>query len=107
MRKIAPFFLVLSVSCSSAQASQEPPLRQLNFCKLPGNACEPISTLPDEIQAELVELWWCCPYAGKGNCALVADPLWCDPNAEYAIYCEWGRTVEQTTAAGPGLECFW
>ena len=103
MRKLFTTVLISLACCSSLSAKAE--LREVNFCKQPGARCGSMETLPDEIQAELEELFWCCPYQGSGDCDLVANPSFCDPEAEYLVYCEWGRTVPQSSQTG-SVDCY-
>ena len=105
MRRLATLLTLSALACSTAQASTAQPLRVIEFCKQPGARC---LDLDDSVETvELQELWWCCPYGGNGLCDLVTSPQFCDPSAEYAVWCEWGRSVEQSTGAGQGIECFW
>jgi hypothetical protein len=97
---LAVLALSLAASCSSKAAE----LRVLDYCDLPGYRCGSLSSQPDELVGELQELSWCCSYEG-GECSVVEFITLCDPEAEYAVICEWGRTVEQSSQTGT-VDCF-
>jgi hypothetical protein len=97
---------VIALTIAALLSPTEPELRTIDFCTLPGNRCGEMSKLPYQEQEELHALWWCCPYVGAEGCSWVDDSTWCDPEAEYAVYCEWGRTVPQSSETGT-VECYW
>ena len=101
MMTLIAFVLALLVS-SCASAAE---LREVNYCKQAGVRCQPIDEAPDDVQAQLEEMHWCCPYSGDQGCYEVAGPWACNPEAEYLVYCEWGRTVPQSSSTGT-VECY-
>ncbi len=68
------------------------PVRTVNLCKLPGARCADRSTLDPAMQAELEEIILCCSYY-DGECSIVESLNSCHPSAEYAVICDWGRTL--------------
>lgn len=85
-------------ACAPAKASTGTgKVRVINYCDFPGVSCLDIDDAPD---VELVELKWCCGYDGS-PCVLVQYVHYCDPEAEYAVICEWGRLTEEGQ-----IECY-
>jgi hypothetical protein len=68
------------------------PVRVVNLCKVPGARCADLDAQPPALQAELEELILCCSYY-DGNCSIVESLNSCHPSAEYAVICDWGRTL--------------
>lgn len=87
------------LACRTYAADPPPPvLKVIPYCSLPGLRCLDITTSPPD--AELVSLSWCCGYDGS-PCVLVAGIQACDPEAEYAVICEWGLMLPDGS-----IECY-
>ena len=98
--------LVAQIACAG-RACADPPegelLRVVSFCEYTeGPGCQPIDDAPEG--AELVQVSWCCDYA-TGDCVDVASILACDPVQEYAVICEWGASVPQSSSIG-SVDCY-
>ena len=75
-----------------ARASAGGGLKVLEYCRMLGVRCQPADEQPDSVQAELAELSFCCGYDGT-PCVPVEFVSSCDPEAEYAVICDQGRTL--------------
>jgi len=62
----------------------------MDYCGLPGSRCSARDDAPGD--ADLAELNWCCGYDGS-PCVLVTYLSSCDPEAEYAVICDWGASL--------------
>jgi hypothetical protein len=78
--------------------TQEPELRVIKMCELPGANCPSLCTGPT--CPDVSEMIFCCDY-GTGDCTLVEALSDCHPEHEYVMICEWGRSL-----VGGGMECY-
>jgi hypothetical protein len=96
-RSLLAIPLVALFACSPAVAST-PVLRVMDYCGLPGSRCLDRDDAPGD--ADLAELNWCCGYDGS-PCVLVTYLSSCDPEAEYAVICDWGASLPDGS-----IECY-
>jgi len=76
---------IITIALAALFAAQEPQVRVLDWCSLPGHLCVPcVGSCDGE------ELNWCCDYAG-GGCTLVEFISECDPSTKYVVQCDWGQ----------------
>jgi hypothetical protein len=93
------------LACAGKAQAQQPgqPLRVMSYCEYAGGAgCQPIEQAPDG--SVFVEVSWCCEYA-TGDCVDVVSILACDGELEYAVICEWGASVPQSSPIG-SIDCY-
>lgn len=88
-----------------AVAAPPAELREVNLCNMPAGRCGAMETLTEVELGELEELFWCCPYS-PDSCYNVAQAAACDPDAEFLVYCEHGRSIAQSGDGLSGFECF-
>jgi hypothetical protein len=92
------------LACAGKAQAQVPgtPVRVVSYCEWSGGSgCLPIDDAPAGTVFE--EITWCCEYE-TGDCVFVVNVLACDPDMEYAVICEWGASVEQSSPIG-AIEC--
>lgn len=84
--------LLGGVAIGYVASSVTEPARVVRFCDLPGVECRPLAGATAEVQAELAELILCCSYY-DGECSIAEMMSDCNPQAEYIVVCDWGRTL--------------
>ena len=89
---------IASLALAALMVCAPAPVRVLEWCGLPGVRCLDIEAKDPDV--EVVKLSWCCGYDGT-PCTLVAGISACDPEAEYAVVCDWGRTMPDGS-----IECY-
>jgi hypothetical protein len=95
----------LQLACAGKAYAQQPgaAVRVVSYCEWAGGAgCQPIDDAP--AGTDFVEVTWCCEFA-TGDCFAVVNVLACDPEMEYAVICEWGASVEQSSPIG-AIDCY-
>jgi hypothetical protein len=103
---VALFFMAaLQLACAGKAQAQAPgtPVRVVSYCEWSGGSgCLPIDDAPAGTVFQ--EVTWCCDY-DTGDCVFVVNVLACDPDQEYAVICEWGASVEQSSPIG-SIDCY-
>jgi hypothetical protein len=98
--------IALAQLACAGRAHAQPPadaVRAVSYCEWSGGpGCQPMDDAP--AGADLVELTWCCDFE-TGDCVAVVNVLACDPEMEYAVICEWGASVEQSSPIG-AIDCY-
>jgi hypothetical protein len=96
---------VSQLSCAGKARAQQPgtPVRVVSYCEYAGGSgCQPVDDAPAGTVFE--EVSWCCDFE-TGDCVFVSSILACDPEMEFAVICEWGASVEQSSPIG-SIDCY-